>query len=623
MATFTDRVGRSLRGFRRRNLRSRAGATKPGAGTLSPPFARRNTDAASDGSPAWRNWPASRAWSATDRRLFELVADRDWPGPERVLPRLSRSANHGRLWFAVAGAMALADTPRSRRAAARGLASLAVASATVNTLGKQAVRRERPLLEGVPLIRQLHRQPVTTSFPSGHAASAAAFVTGVALESPRWGAAVAPLAAAVAFSRVYTGVHYPSDVLVGAALGVGSAFAVRGIAPTRSQLPSPGRPLADAPAMPEGSGLVLVANSTSGSRLEDSDLFPGTSLLEGNRGEHSESAGQEESAEPLEPPALAVVRSMLPKAEIITCDPKSDDIVGALEDAAQRAAELGGALGVCGGDGTVNAAAVCAKRAGVPLAVLPGGTHNHFAFDLGIEEFADTCRAVQSGDAVAVDLGRFTPQPGAAPGAEEVVRAADADEASGLEAERALRSPVPPEPGPGTAAPVLRPGEPGYFLNTFSLGAYPELVRIRERWAHRIGPWPAGVLAALRVLQTSGPVEAGLGGKERALWLLFAGNCAYKVGMAPVRRHDLADGMLDVRLVKAGRWARTRLFIAALTSAVDRSPLHSTTRLRRLMITDIPPGTHLSYDGEVARAPGRLLLDKEHEALRVYRPLNV
>ncbi|QPP05782.1 phosphatase PAP2 family protein [Streptomyces bathyalis] len=608
MATFTDRVGESLRGLQRRRLQNRVGTAKPGTGTLKSPFARWNrTAAATDSTSSWRSWPASRAWSATDRRLFELVANRDWPGPERVLPRLSRSANNGRLWFAVAGAMALSNTPRARRAAARGLASLALASTTVNTLGKQAVRRERPLLEGVPLIRQLHRQPVTTSFPSGHAASAAAFVTGVALESPRWGAAVAPIAAAVAFSRVYTGVHYPSDVLVGAALGVGSAFAVRGIAPTRSQLPSPGRPLADAPAMPEGSGLVLVANATSGSRLEESDFLPATNLLEVNRNGETAAAEQEKVAEAIEPAALGVVRNMLPKAEIITCDPKSDDIGLALEEAAKRAAELGGALGVCGGDGTVNTAAVCAMRAGVPLAVLPGGTHNHFAFDLGIEEFADTCRAVQSGDAVAVDLGRFTPQP--VSGAEEIVRAAEAGGMSDAEAEAALSSP--------------EPRAPGYFLNTFSLGAYPELVRIRERWAHRIGPWPAGVLAALRVLRTSGPVEAGLGGKERALWLLFAGNCAYRVGMAPVRRQDLADGILDVRIVKAGRWARTRLFIAALTSAVDRSPLHSTTRLRRMMITDIPPGTHLSYDGEVAKAPGRLLLDKEHEALRVYRPLSL
>ncbi|MCF2435391.1 phosphatase PAP2 family protein [Streptomyces thinghirensis] len=85
-------------------------------------------------------------------------------------------------------------------------------------------------------MRQLKRQPITTSFPSGHAASAAAFATGVALESPAWGAAVAPVAAAVALSRIYTGVHYPSDVVAGAVLGAGAAFAVRGMVPTRAQL---------------------------------------------------------------------------------------------------------------------------------------------------------------------------------------------------------------------------------------------------------------------------------------------------------------------------------------------------------------------------------------------------
>ncbi|MFC7471818.1 phosphatase PAP2 family protein [Actinomadura keratinilytica] len=101
------------------------------------------------------------------------------------------------------------------------------------------MRRQRPGLESVPLIRQLKRQPITSSFPSGHAASAAAFATGVAMESRGLGAAVAPLAAAVAVSRVHTGAHYPGDVLAGAALGAGAAFAVRGLVPTRDQLPRP------------------------------------------------------------------------------------------------------------------------------------------------------------------------------------------------------------------------------------------------------------------------------------------------------------------------------------------------------------------------------------------------
>ncbi|GHI29723.1 hypothetical protein Sdagh_14530 [Streptomyces daghestanicus] len=126
------------------------------------------------------------------------------------------------------------------------------------------MRRARPVLDPVPLVRQLKRQPITTSFPSGHAASAAAFATGVALESPAWGAAVAPVAAAVALSRVYTGVHFPSDVLAGAALGAGAAFAVRGLVPTRAQLTPPARPVAQVPALSGGEGLVMVANLGSG-----------------------------------------------------------------------------------------------------------------------------------------------------------------------------------------------------------------------------------------------------------------------------------------------------------------------------------------------------------------------
>ncbi|MGW0416024.1 phosphatase PAP2 family protein, partial [Streptomyces collinus] len=179
---------------------------------------------------------ALRALLAADTRLFEAAAARHWPGAERVLPRLSRSANHGVLWFATAAAIAASRTPRARRAATRGIASLSLASLTINTLGKRSVRRARPVLDTVPAVRQLKRQPITTSFPSGHAASAAAFAAGVALESPRWGAVVAPVAFSVAASRVYTGVHFPSDVLAGAALGAGAAFAVRGLVPTRAQI---------------------------------------------------------------------------------------------------------------------------------------------------------------------------------------------------------------------------------------------------------------------------------------------------------------------------------------------------------------------------------------------------
>ncbi|MFG2637177.1 bifunctional phosphatase PAP2/diacylglycerol kinase family protein [Streptomyces sp. NPDC048362] len=470
-----------------------------------------------------------------DARVFEAAAAWHWPGAEHVLPRLSRSANHGVLWFATAAAMAASRTPRSRRAAVRGLASLGLASLTINTIGKRSVRRTRPVLDPVPLVRQLKRQPITTSFPSGHAASAAAFAAGVALESPAWGAAVAPVALSVAASRVYTGVHFPSDVLAGAALGVGAAFLVRRLVPTRAQLWQTARPRADAPALHEGEGLVMVANRASGTADR-----------------------------------VRALRDALPKAEVVECEP--EEVGDALAKAAARAR----VLGVCGGDGTVNAAARVALRHDLPLAVLPGGTLNHFAYDLGVEDERDLAQAIRHGEAVRVDAGRF----------------------------------------------VTADGE-GLFLNTLSLGVYPELVRVRERWSHRIGGWPAGVLGALRVLRADRhPLEVELGGERRPLWLLFVGSGVYhRMGLAPGRRTDLADGLLDVRVVHGSRRPALRLLAAAVAGPLTRSPAHAAVQVNRLRLTDVAPGTPLAYDGEVTTVSGEVSLEKLPEALTVYRPL--
>jgi undecaprenyl-diphosphatase len=74
----------------------------------------------------------------------------------------------------------------------------------------------------VPLARQVPL-PSSTSFPSGHAASAFAFATGVGAVLPRDALALRTLAAAVAYSRVHTGVHYPGDVVAGSLLGTALA----------------------------------------------------------------------------------------------------------------------------------------------------------------------------------------------------------------------------------------------------------------------------------------------------------------------------------------------------------------------------------------------------------------
>jgi undecaprenyl-diphosphatase len=152
-----------------------------------------------------------------DQELFERTARRR--SLDQVLPPLARAADYGRLWVAVAGWLAVGGGPKGRRAARTGLVAVAVTSLLANQLGKRSFGRRRPVLDGVPPGRRARRVPTSPSFPSGHAASAAAFATAVASADPVAAVPVGVLAAGVAYSRVHSGVHYPADVAVGVLLG--------------------------------------------------------------------------------------------------------------------------------------------------------------------------------------------------------------------------------------------------------------------------------------------------------------------------------------------------------------------------------------------------------------------
>lgn len=281
---------------------------------------------------------------------------------DRAMRLLSRSANKGRLWFALA-AIGVLVPGRTRRAAIRGAGALAATSLVTNTILKPLTNRKRPAIELTPIFRRLRRAPHTTSFPSGHSASAAAFATGAALEHPVAGAVLAPLAGTVGYSRIHVGVHHVSDVVAGFALGAGIALATDRWWPVRPTEPTRVREHAPAPRIHDGQDLVVVVNVQANG-----------------------DAGR-------------LIQERLPAAEVVTLDPGVD-----LAAELARRARSARAFGAVGGDGTVAAVAAAALRHRLPLAVFPAGTLNHFARDLGIGSSEDTVQALAAGDAVAVDV---------------------------------------------------------------------------------------------------------------------------------------------------------------------------------------------------------------------------
>ena len=165
--------------------------------------------------------PLARRIALADLRLYRLVRrDLQVPAVQPVVVAFTRAGEHALLWHAIGLAGAVADRPRA--AAWRRGMLVVLGTELVNTAVKTVFRRSRPALEDLPSLVTL---PTSLSFPSAHSSTsfAAARVYSTMLPARPLFAA----ASAMALSRVYLGVHYPSDIAVGAALGLGIGSVAR------------------------------------------------------------------------------------------------------------------------------------------------------------------------------------------------------------------------------------------------------------------------------------------------------------------------------------------------------------------------------------------------------------
>jgi undecaprenyl-diphosphatase len=274
------------------------------------------------------------------------------------------------------------------------------------------------------------------------------------------------------------------------------------------------RDASEAPALPEGDGLVVAVNPRSG----PDDYDP---------------AGE--------------IRRILPRAEVLETTPDRgvDELLS--EAAASGRAK---ALGVAGGDGSVASAAAVAIEHGLPLAVIAAGTLNHFARDVGLETPQDTADAVVAGQAVKVDVADVNGTP---------------------------------------------------FLNTSSIGAYPEMVRRRDRLSGRMGKWLALTVAVGQTLRRQSPVELVVNGKPLTVWIIFVGNCLYTPrGLSPAWRPRLEDGLLDVQYLRADlHLGRTRAVLATLLGVSQHTRSYGHFTATEVRIESRSGRRQVAFDGEM------------------------
>ena len=233
---------------------------------------------------------------------------------------------------------------------------------------------------------------------------------------------------------------------------------------------------------------------------------------------------------------------------------------------------------VSGGDGTIATAAAELLNGDTELAILPGGTLNHFARDLGVStDAADALELAVNGDCRGVDVGVVNGH---------------------------------------------------VFLNTSSVGAYVRFVRVRERLERRFGYRIASFLAALRILfqLRRFAVELEVDGEPRLYRtpLVFIGVGERELQL-PTLGNRVSEGRRGLHVMVVNGRSRARLLALALAAvsrgvnAVARTPELDSFLVDRCRITLRRP-TAVAIDGELAAMHETLQYELRRDALHVVCP---
>ena len=140
------------------------------------------------------------------------------PWLDAIMTRITVLGDHGILWILVT--LALLIYPKTRRVGLICFISLALSVIFCNGLLKNLVDRPRPYTQ-IPDLKLLVKEADDASFPSGHSSSSFCVAIVCLKRLPKkFGIPAIIMAALIALSRLYVGIHYPTDVIVGTILGI-------------------------------------------------------------------------------------------------------------------------------------------------------------------------------------------------------------------------------------------------------------------------------------------------------------------------------------------------------------------------------------------------------------------